>query len=71
MEDWFRENAADGFNIMSFTYPKELELFVEKVIPVLQQRGLFRKEYQSHTLRGNLNLPIPANRWTRDRQTSS
>ena len=37
MEDWFRENAADGFNIMSFTYPKELELFVEKVIPVLQE----------------------------------
>ena len=71
MEEWFKAGAADGFNVMSLTYPNELELFVEHVIPVLQRRGLFRKEYQSQTLRGNLDLPVPVNRWARDRETSS
>lgn len=71
MEEWCSAGAADGFVIMSLTYPVELELFVEQVVPLLQHRGLFRKDYQSRTLRGNLGLPVPVNRWTRDRQTSN
>ena len=49
---------------MSLTYPEELNDFVDQVIPILQQRGLFRTKYESRLLRENLGLPIPANAWT-------
>ena len=64
MEEWVAGGAADGFNIMSLTYPEELNDFVDQVIPILQQRGLFRTKYESRLLRENLGLPIPANAWT-------
>ena len=64
MEEWHRGGAADGFNIMSLTYPGELAQFVDEVVPLLQRRGFFRTEYASRTLRGNLGLAVPANRWT-------
>ena len=64
MEEWVAGGAADGFNIMSLTYPEELNDFVDQVIPILQQRGLFRTKYASRLLRENLGLPIPANAWT-------
>lgn len=67
MEEWVDGGAADGFNIMSLTYPSELDEFVDQVIPVLQQRGLYRTEYEGRTLRENLGLPVPANRWTEAR----
>jgi hypothetical protein len=41
---------------------------VDLVVPILQERGLFRKEYESDTLRGNLGLPIPENRYTLERK---
>ena len=47
--------------------PDQLELFVELVIPELQRRGLFRTDYQYSTLRENLGLPFPINRYTADR----
>jgi hypothetical protein len=47
------------------TRPKDFALFRERVIPILQQRGLFRTEYEHDTLRGHLGLPIPENRHTR------
>ena len=47
---------------------RELEYFVDSVVPILQQRGLFRTEYEADTLRGNLGLPIPVNRHTQERQ---
>ncbi|MEK8131592.1 LLM class flavin-dependent oxidoreductase [Paenibacillus filicis] len=59
---WKEEGAADGFFIQSVT-PRALEEFVELVIPILQERGLYRTEYEEDTLRGNLRLPIPANRF--------
>ncbi|MBN9090164.1 MAG: LLM class flavin-dependent oxidoreductase [Reyranella sp.] len=62
MEHWFREGGADGFNVMPAYLPGSLKDFVELVIPELQRRGLFRTEYESTTLRGNLGLPKPANR---------
>jgi N-acetyl-S-(2-succino)cysteine monooxygenase len=65
MEEWVRGGAADGFNIMSMTYPEGLADFIDQVVPILQSRGLFRRAYESRLLRENLGLPIPENVWTR------
>jgi FMN-dependent oxidoreductase (nitrilotriacetate monooxygenase family) len=62
MEHWFKDGAADGFNVMPAWLPGSLRDFVDMVIPELQRRGLFRTEYESTTLRGNLGLPKPVNR---------
>jgi N-acetyl-S-(2-succino)cysteine monooxygenase len=59
MEIWFRSGAADGFNIMPASLPVSLDEFVELVIPELQRRGVFRRDYEGHTLRENLGLPRP------------
>ena len=64
LEEWFVGGAADGFNIMPPFLPGGLEEFVELVIPELQRRGLFRSEYEGTTLRENLGLPRPANRFS-------
>lgn len=63
MEHWFRNGAADGFNVMPAWLPGSLTDFVDLVIPELQRRQLFRMEYEGVTLRDNLGLPRPANRW--------
>ncbi|CAO5154495.1 N-acetyl-S-alkylcysteine sulfoxide monooxygenase [Frankia sp. AiPs1] len=63
IEQWFLTDAADGLNLR-FRTLEELERFTADVVPLLQRRGLFRTEYDSDTLRGNLGLPIPANRHT-------
>lgn len=59
MQNWFESGAADGFNIMAPTYPESLANFIHYVVPILQKRGLFRKNYTGHTLRDNLGLPVP------------
>ncbi|WP_336785134.1 LLM class flavin-dependent oxidoreductase [Paenibacillus sp. MMO-177] len=64
VQDWFEAGAADGFMVGS-SVPHGLEDFIEHVVPILQARGLFRTEYEGDTLRGNLGLPIPANRYTK------
>jgi alkanesulfonate monooxygenase SsuD/methylene tetrahydromethanopterin reductase-like flavin-dependent oxidoreductase (luciferase family) len=64
IEDWFRAGAADGFNIMPPYYPGGLEVFVDEVVPILQERGLFRTEYPGTTLRSSYGLDVPENRWT-------
>ncbi|GGS62491.1 LLM class flavin-dependent oxidoreductase [Streptomyces cinerochromogenes] len=62
IEAWFRSYAADGFHI-SFPYlPGPAEDFVDQVVPLLQERGLLRTEYEGGTLRENLGLPRPAAR---------
>lgn len=63
IQRWHEEEAADGFILHSST-PAGLQDFVELVVPILQERGIYRKEYESDTLRGNLGLPIPENRYT-------
>ena len=63
MEQWFVEEAADGFNIMPPYLPGSLDDFVELVIPELQRRGLFRTEYTGRTLREHLGLPRPPSRY--------
>ena len=60
MERWWRNDGADGFNLMPPSLPSGIEDFVEHVIPVLQRRGLFRKEYSATTLRGHLGLGRPS-----------
>lgn len=60
MEEWVTGNACDGFNIMPPLYPRDLERFVDLVVPELQRRGLYRTEYEATTLRGNLGLTRPA-----------
>jgi alkanesulfonate monooxygenase len=67
LEAWYRGGAADGFNIMPLTMPRGLEDIVELLIPELQRRKLFRTAYEGKTLRENLGLPIPENRWTVER----
>ncbi|MFF0816049.1 LLM class flavin-dependent oxidoreductase [Rhodococcus sp. NPDC003318] len=56
MEEWYRGGAADGFNLMADAYPDGLEDFVDHVVPILQRRGLFRREYDATTLRGHYGL---------------
>jgi alkanesulfonate monooxygenase len=63
LEEWFLKEAADGFNVMPPYLPGGLQNFVELVIPVLQKRGLFRREYEGQTLRESLGLPRPANQF--------
>jgi FMN-dependent oxidoreductase (nitrilotriacetate monooxygenase family) len=67
IQAWFEGGAADGFMIAT-AVPNGLEEFVELVVPILQERGLFRTEYESDTLRGNLGLPVPENRYMLERQ---
>lgn len=64
LEDWFLNDGADGFNIMPPYLPGGLDEFVDLVIPELQRRGLFRTEYEGQTLRENLGLPRPANKFS-------
>ncbi|MFF2481925.1 LLM class flavin-dependent oxidoreductase [Paenibacillus sp. NPDC058071] len=70
IQQWHEEEAADGF-IISATTPKGLDEFVDLVVPILQERGIYRKEYEADTLRGHLELPIPANRYTVKKQEES
>jgi N-acetyl-S-(2-succino)cysteine monooxygenase len=63
MEHWFTNGACDGFNVMPAWLPGSLTGFVDMVIPELQRRGLFRTEYEGKTLRENLGLPTPVNRF--------
>jgi FMN-dependent oxidoreductase (nitrilotriacetate monooxygenase family) len=65
LQEWFENEGADGFNILPPWLPAGLDDFVELVIPELQRRGLFRTAYEGRTLRENLGLPYPENRWTR------
>lgn len=64
LQAWFEGGAADGF-MLAAAVPNGLEEFVDQVVPILQERGLFRTEYESDTLRGNLGLPVPENRYTK------
>jgi FMN-dependent oxidoreductase (nitrilotriacetate monooxygenase family) len=63
MEEWLMTDASDGFNIMFPFLPAGLDDFVDKVVPELQRRGIFRREYEGTTLRENLGLPRPKNRF--------
>jgi FMN-dependent oxidoreductase (nitrilotriacetate monooxygenase family) len=59
LEAWFAGGGCDGFILMPAQMPGEFQLFVDQVVPELQRRGLFRKDYTGATLRENLGLPRP------------
>ncbi|MGW5150477.1 hypothetical protein [Rhodococcus koreensis] len=57
IEHWVGEGGSDGFTLQPTTIPDSLELFVDHVVPILQQRGMHRTEYTGATLRDHLGLP--------------
>ncbi|MDN4524568.1 LLM class flavin-dependent oxidoreductase [Fictibacillus fluitans] len=59
LEKWFKNKAADGFNIMPQLMSEGLDDFITYVLPLLQERGLFRTEYSGTTLREHLGLKWP------------
>lgn len=63
METWLFENGSDGFNIVFPYLPQGLIDVAEKLVPELQRRGLFRRDYDGTTLREHLGLPRPDNRF--------
>ena len=63
MQEWLVERGCDGFNVMFPYLPAGLDDVVDKVIPELQRRGLFRRDYAGTTLRDTLGLPRPVNRF--------
>jgi alkanesulfonate monooxygenase SsuD/methylene tetrahydromethanopterin reductase-like flavin-dependent oxidoreductase (luciferase family) len=63
MEAWLMERASDGFTVMFPFLPGGLDDFVDRVVPELQRRGIFRREYEGKTLRENLGLPRPQNQF--------
>jgi FMN-dependent oxidoreductase (nitrilotriacetate monooxygenase family) len=66
IQEWFEGRALDGLSLL-IDHPSQWQRFREDIVPILQDRGLVRTEYDSTTLRGNLGLPIPDNRYTKAR----
>ncbi|KQO18456.1 LLM class flavin-dependent oxidoreductase [Paenibacillus sp. Leaf72] len=65
IQQWYEEEAADGFIVSSGPIvPEGIHEFVDLVVPLLQNRGLFRSEYSAGTLRGHLGLTVPPNRYS-------
>jgi hypothetical protein len=71
MQAWFEAGAADGFMISGAVLPDGLTDFIDHVVPILQEGGVFRREYEADTLRGNLGLPKPPNRFTNSTQEAT
>ena len=63
MEEWLETEGSDGFNVMFPYLPGGLDDFVDRVVPELQRRGSFRRDYEGTTLRDSLGLRRPANRF--------
>jgi FMN-dependent oxidoreductase (nitrilotriacetate monooxygenase family) len=61
IEEWFTEGGADGFNVVPPLLPGGFEDFVELVVPELQRRGVFHRDYSGATYRENLGLARPSN----------
>ncbi|WP_379968008.1 LLM class flavin-dependent oxidoreductase [Ectobacillus sp. sgz5001026] len=66
IQEWFEAKGADGF-IIGSAVPNGLDEFIDFVVPILQKRGQFRTAYEADTLRGNLGLPFPENRYAKER----
>ena len=72
MQEWFESGAADGFMMNNSVLPDGFNEFVDRVLPILKERHLFRLEYESDTLHGNLGLKTPENNFIAlDNQESS
>nr|WP_314466999.1 LLM class flavin-dependent oxidoreductase [uncultured Novosphingobium sp.] len=60
---WFEQRGSDGFNLFE-SLPGQLEVFVDQVVPILQARGIYKRDYPGSTLRETLGLDVPVNRNT-------
>ena len=67
MQAWLEGGGADGFMVNNSALPVGFTDFLELVVPILKERGIFRTEYEADTLHGNLGLSIPPNRYARAR----
>ncbi|MEC1646681.1 NtaA/DmoA family FMN-dependent monooxygenase [Bacillus halotolerans] len=63
IEEWYNAGAMD-LMLLRQEHPEGLHDFIKYVVPILQEKEIFRKEYESNTLRGNLGLPYPKNRYS-------
>ncbi|CAM1506049.1 Fc.00g056900.m01.CDS01 [Cosmosporella sp. VM-42] len=63
LHTWLDEEAADGFTVVFPYLPQGLKDVTEKLVPELQRRGIFRREYEGRTLREHLGLPRPPNQF--------
>lgn len=70
MEEWFSAGAADGFMLTFTSLPDGLEQFVSEVVPELQRRELFRKEYSGKMLRDHLGISRPESRYSKQSVTT-
>jgi FMN-dependent oxidoreductase (nitrilotriacetate monooxygenase family) len=57
MQEWFEAGACDGFSLAIDVYADGIDAFVDQVVPLLQERGLFHRDYETATLRGHLGAP--------------
>ena len=64
LEEWFTSGVCDGFVIAATHVPGAYKDVVKYVIPELQRRGLYHKDYEGETLRENLGLSIPRACWS-------
>lgn len=64
--EWWEARACDGFNV-GLDHPANFRRVIEEVVPILQERGVFRSDYDATTLRGHLGLPVPVNRYAASR----
>ncbi|TCU57861.1 FMN-dependent oxidoreductase (nitrilotriacetate monooxygenase family) [Novosphingobium sp. PhB57] len=60
---WLEQRGSDGFNLFE-SLPGQLEVFVDQVVPILQARGIYKRDYPGSTLRETLGLDVPVNRNT-------
>lgn len=65
LQEWFENEAADGFNVLPPVFPSSLDDFVDLVVPELQKRGIYRDDYSGDTLRDHLELKRPQNQFKR------
>jgi len=57
MQGWFEAGACDGFSLAIDVYADGIDAFVDQVVPLLQERGLFHRDYEGPTLRDHLGAP--------------
>jgi FMN-dependent oxidoreductase (nitrilotriacetate monooxygenase family) len=60
INDYVQQDVSDGFIFAPHIVPGGLDDFADKVVPLLQERGVFRTEYDGPTLRDHLGLPTPS-----------
>lgn len=63
IQEWAEKGAADGFNVMPPWLPGGIDVFIDEVVPILRERGLFRTEYTGTTLRDHFGLDRPASQY--------